>query len=90
MLSPTAVGTLNQELKNYMRYRGSGGGAREVGWTPFMQTEIDRDAMIMHYYRQQAVWVFTDAPPSLALRTALEQAGIPFIVATDRLPVGQP
>lgn len=87
VLSPTVAGTVNQEVKNYLRFRGSGGIAREVEWTPFMQTEIDRDAMIMYYYGQQPVWVFTDAPPSQALRLALDQAGIPYVVSTDRLPL---
>jgi uncharacterized protein DUF4157 len=86
VLSPTAPGTVNQEVKNYLRFRGANSGAREVEWTPFMQTEINRDAMAIYYYRHQPVWVFTDAPPSLALRAALERAGIPYIVSTDRLP----
>ena len=51
-----------------------------------MQTEINRDAMIMYYYRQQPVWVFTDAPPSADLMQALDQAGIPYMVMSDRLP----
>jgi hypothetical protein len=87
VLSPTTPGIVNQEVKNYMRYRGAASGALEVELTPFMQTEINRDAMIMYYHRQQAVWVFTDAPPAPALRTALTAAGIPFVVSTDRLPV---
>ena len=86
VLSPTVAGTVNQEVKNYLRFRGSNSGAREVEWTPFMQTEIYRDAMAIYYYGHQPVWVFTDAPPSPALRLALERAGIPYIVSTDRLP----
>ncbi|MDM0109638.1 DUF4157 domain-containing protein [Variovorax sp. J22R24] len=87
VISPTIAGGVNQEVKNYLRYIGRGGPAREVPWSRFMQTEIDRDAMIMFYYNQQAVWVFTDAPPSAALIQALDQAGIPYIIAADRLPL---
>lgn len=87
VLSPTTPGIVNQEVKNYMRFRGAASGALEVELTPFVQTEINRDAMIMYYHRQQPVWVFTDAPPAPALRTALTAAGIPFVVSTDRLPV---
>jgi hypothetical protein len=87
VLSPTVAGTVNQEVKNYLRFRGSASGAREVQLTTFMQTEINRDAMAIYYYGHQPVWVFTDAPPSQALRLALEQAGIPYVVSTDRLPV---
>ena len=86
VLSPTVPGTVNQEVKNYLRFRGSNSGAREVEWTPFMQTEINRDAMTIYYYGHQPVWVFTDAPPSLTLRLALDRAGIPYVVSTDRLP----
>ena len=87
VISPSLVGRVNQEVKNYLRFIGRGGGPREVAWSRFMQTEINRDAMIMYYYRQQPVWVFTDAPPSAALSRALDEAGIPYIIAADRLPV---
>jgi hypothetical protein len=86
VISPSIAGSVNQEVKNYLRYIGQGNPAREVRWTAFMQTEIDRDAMIMAYYRQQSLWVFTDAPPSAALILALDTAGIPYIVSSDRLP----
>ena len=87
VLSPSAAGQVGSEVKNYLRFIGSGSGPREVEWTSFLQSEINRDAMLMYYYREQAVWVFMDAPPSPALTRALNEAGIPYIVSTDRLPV---
>ena len=80
-------GTLDQEVKNYLRYIGRGSPAREVELSPFLQSEINRDAMIMYYYPDhQSIWVFTDAPPSAELARALAEAGIPYTVMSDRLP----
>src|SRR5262245_26874431 len=86
VISPSVAGSINQEVKNYLRFIGQGNPAREVPLTAFMQSEITRDAMIMYYYRQQPVWIFTDAPPSAALQQALDDAGIPWTVSSDRLP----
>jgi hypothetical protein len=84
-ISPTIAGGVNQEVKNYLRYIGSS-GPREVPLNAFIQSEIDRDALIPYYHFQQPVWVFTDAPPSRALAEALNAARIPWIVSSDRLP----
>jgi hypothetical protein len=86
VVSPSVAGSVNQEVKNYLRYIGQGNAAREVRLTPFIQTEINRDAMIMYYYGQQAVWVFTDAPPAAELAAALQEARVPYVIASDRLP----
>ena len=88
LVTPELGGTVNREVKNYLRYIGGRGGVpREVDLTPFLRTEINRDAMIMYYYpNHQSIWVFTDAPPSEALAAALAEAGIPYSVMSDRLP----
>jgi hypothetical protein len=88
VISPTSPGTLMEEVKNYLRYiGGSNPQVREVALDTPLRQEIWRDAMIMHYYpNYQPVWVFTDAPPSIALVTALQEAGIPYRLMSDRLP----
>jgi hypothetical protein len=86
--SPSSVGTIAQEVKTYQRYIGGPGGTvREVPLTAFLQSEINRDAMIMYnYVNHQPVWVFINAPPSAELVSALREAGIPYSVMSDRLP----
>jgi hypothetical protein len=43
--------------------------------------------MIMYYYpNHQSIWKFTNAPPSQASIDALQKAGIPYLVMSDRLP----
>jgi hypothetical protein len=79
------------EGKNYGAWRSPAGGgpaqAREVPLSSDLQQQITNDAFLMHYGREpyQPVWFFGDAPPSAALVTALEEAGIPYIVYGDRL-----
>lgn len=85
-VSPTIAGKVNQEVKNYKRYLGTGGTAREVPLDKRMRIEIAGDIKIMKEKGEQAVWVFTDAPPSAGLAGALDAAGIPHIVSSDRLP----
>lgn len=89
VVTPELAGTVDREVKNYLRYIGGRGTApREVDLSAFLQTEINRDAMIMYYYpNHQPIWVFTDAPPAQALITALAQARIPYTVMSDRLPL---
>jgi hypothetical protein len=88
VVTPELGGTVNREVKNYLRYIGGRGSApREVELTPFLRSEINRDAMIMYYYPDhQSIWVFTNAPPSPGLAAALAEAGIPYTVMSDRLP----
>lgn len=82
----TTAGGVNYEVKNYLRYRGTIGGPREVGLTPFIQTEINRDALLPSVHLQQPVYLFTDAPPSQAFVDYLASRGIPWLVLSDRLP----
>jgi hypothetical protein len=90
VLAPTSAGTVNAEVKTYLRYLRNSSGVTVVNEVPlsgFIRTEITRDAMIMHYYPStQSMWVFIDAPPSASLAAALTEAGIPYVVYSDRIP----
>jgi len=90
LLSPALPGRLNMEVKTYLRFTRTAGGptlVHEVSPSAFLRSEIMRDAMIMYYYPgYQSVWVFVDAPPLAALIAELTEAGIPYILSSDRLP----
>jgi hypothetical protein len=81
-------GTLDQEVKTYLRYVGGNAAvANEVAPSAFLRTEITRDAMMMHYFPDhQSVWVFIDAPPSATLAAELSDAGIAYVLYSDRVP----
>lgn len=89
-LTRTIAGEANVEVKTYLRYLRNSSGAlviNEVPLSAFIRTEIWRDALYMYRFRNtQSVWVFTDAPPSAALAEALAEAGIPYLVHSDRIP----
>lgn len=72
------------EVKSYSRWIGvpgqRGGILNEVGLSERIQEQIARDVWLRNNVPGfDPRWMFTDAPPSAALRQALRDARIPFI-----------
>jgi len=86
-VAPTVAGLMDTEVKNYGGFRGPRGTPMcTVPLNDEMRMELWRDAINMHTSGRQQLWLFTDAPPSDALRQALDDAGIAWMVYSDRLP----
>jgi len=77
--------TFAGEVKSYLRYVGTkgvkGGTKQVVDASDKILEQIRRDVWLKENLPggYEPLWMFTDAPPSEALRQALREAGIPFV-----------